>query len=113
MAKDPLEIEFGKIVALRRKAEGWSRGDLAEKSGFIVQTIGKIERAETSLTTNNINALAKAFKVHPAYLFKIDANDPMLSPLASALVNLILELSTDEIRHLTAFLRTNQKRMRQ
>ncbi|GGZ32396.1 helix-turn-helix domain-containing protein [Asticcacaulis endophyticus] len=112
MAKNPLEIEFGKIVIERRNAQGWSQDDLAEKSGLSRNTIGRIERAETSITTNNITALAKSFGVDPVFLFRRGGpNDPMLTPLASTVVSRILKFSHDDIEWLNDLFKLLEKKM--
>ena len=69
MATKAREQLARKIRELRQE-KGWSQEDLAEVSGLHRTYIGDIERAERNISIDNIEKLAKAFKISITELFK-------------------------------------------
>ncbi len=61
---------FAKRVRELRTERGWSQDDLADAAGLHRTYIGTIERAEQSIGLDNIEKIAKAFKVSIAELFR-------------------------------------------
>ena len=53
-----------------RAERGWSQDDLADASGLHRTYIGTIERAEQSVGLDNVEKIAKAFKVSVYELFR-------------------------------------------
>jgi transcriptional regulator with XRE-family HTH domain len=54
---------FAKVVEKRRKAKGFSKSKLAEKSGLHQTYIGLLERGERSPNLDTAKAIAKALGV--------------------------------------------------
>ena len=61
---------FAKRVRELRAERGWSQDDLADNASLHRTYIGTIERAEQSIGVDNIEKIAKAFKVPIAELFR-------------------------------------------
>ncbi len=70
MATKAREQLARKIRELRQE-KGWSQENLAEVSGLHRTYIGDIERAERNVSIDNIEKLAKAFKVSITELFTV------------------------------------------
>ena len=58
---DNLSKKFGLKIKIERVKLGVSQEKLAEKAGLNRNSIGAIERGESSPTLDTINSLAKAF----------------------------------------------------
>jgi len=61
---------FAKRVRELRAERGWSQDDLADAAGLHRTYIGTIERAEQSVGLDNVEKIAKAFKVSIYELFR-------------------------------------------
>jgi len=61
---------FAKRVRELRAERGWSQDDLADAAGLHRTYIGTIERAEQSIGLDNVEKIAKAFKVSIYELFR-------------------------------------------
>jgi len=61
---------FAKRVRELRAERGWSQDDLADAAGLHRTYIGTIERAEQSVGLDNVEKIAKAFKVSVCELFR-------------------------------------------
>ena len=57
-----------------RKEQGLTQEDLAEKSGLHRTYIGGIEQERINLSLKNIETLAKALEINPAYFFFLPNN---------------------------------------
>ncbi|WP_435585862.1 helix-turn-helix transcriptional regulator [Micromonospora aurantiaca (nom. illeg.)] len=53
------EASFGNIIREARKRQGWSQGELGEKSGVSRPTIARVE-ADNDVTTATIAKIARA-----------------------------------------------------
>ncbi|MFI7590231.1 helix-turn-helix transcriptional regulator [Micromonospora sp. DT4] len=53
------EASFGNIIREARKRQGWSQGELGEKSGVSRPTIARVE-ANNDVTTATIAKIARA-----------------------------------------------------
>ena len=58
MSKEP-EARFGDVIREARKGQGWSQGELGEKSGLSRPTIARVE-ANNDVTTATIAKIARA-----------------------------------------------------
>lgn len=61
---------FGQKVKKHRVIQGITQGQLAFECNIPRNQIGRIERGEINTTLKNINAIAKAFNIHPKELFE-------------------------------------------
>ncbi len=66
--KNPILVEFAKIVRLRRYELGLTQEELAERADCHVNYIGGIERAERNASITSIIALARALDISPKNL---------------------------------------------
>jgi len=64
-SKNPILIEFAKMVRNRRYDLGLTQEELAEKADFHVNFIGGIERATRNPSLTSIIRLAEALKIPP------------------------------------------------
>ena len=62
--------QLAKRLRELRAERGWSQDELAAVSGLHRAWIGAIERSERNMGIDNLEKLAKAFKVQVADLFK-------------------------------------------
>ena len=69
MASD-IKHAFGIRIRQLRKKRDWSQEQLAELSGMHWTYIGQVERGERNLTLQSIEAIAKAFRIKIAHLFR-------------------------------------------
>lgn len=63
--------KFGKRVRELRKQKGWSQEQLADEAGLHRTYVGSIERGEQNVSLDNIEKLAKTFKIPIGQLFKV------------------------------------------
>jgi transcriptional regulator with XRE-family HTH domain len=66
---------FGEAVRLRRKAEGLSQEQLADKAGLHRTYIGSVERGERNVSLGNLYALADALRTSPDQLLGVASED--------------------------------------
>lgn len=66
--KTPLRIAFGAIVRSKRKALGISQEKLEEMAEMHTNYLGSVERGERNIASENIYALAHAFRCSPKEL---------------------------------------------
>lgn len=57
--EDQPETKFGDVIREARKKQGWSQGELGEKSGLSRPTIARVE-AGNDVTTATIAKIARA-----------------------------------------------------
>jgi len=69
---DTLAKKFGMKVRIERVKKNLSQDKLAELAGLHKNSIGAIERGESSPTLDTINLLAKVFEMKPCELLDID-----------------------------------------
>ncbi|WP_432133517.1 MULTISPECIES: helix-turn-helix domain-containing protein [unclassified Streptomyces] len=60
-AVDPVDARLGARLAGLRAEQGWSLGELAERSGISRSTLSRAERAETSPTASLLNRLCHVY----------------------------------------------------
>jgi len=70
--KSPLVEIFAQNVRRRRVALGLSQEVLAEAAGVHRTYVGMLERSEKNVTIYNIERIATALDVEPAYLLMSD-----------------------------------------
>ncbi|MFC7846064.1 helix-turn-helix domain-containing protein [Streptomyces sp. NPDC057382] len=58
---DPVDVRLGARLAELRAGQGWSLGELAERSGVSRSTLSRAERAETSPTAALLNRLCAVY----------------------------------------------------
>lgn len=68
--KSPINILFGKRVAVLRHSKNLSQEELADKCGIHRTYIGALERGEKSPTLNTIEKLANALEITIKELFE-------------------------------------------
>ena len=64
-----LRRNFGKRVRQIRKAKGLTQEKLAEKAKLEPAYLGAVERGERNLTVDNIEKIARGFRLQPYQLF--------------------------------------------
>lgn len=69
---DILAKKFGMKVKIERVKKKLSQEKLAELAGLSKNSVGAIERGESSPTLDTINALAKVFEMNPSELLDIN-----------------------------------------
>lgn len=67
-----LAKKFGMKVKIERVKRQLSQEKLAELAGLNKNSIGAIERGESSPTLDTINSLAKVFEMNPSELLDIN-----------------------------------------
>ena len=67
--KSPINILFGKHVAILRRSKNLSQEELADKCGIHRTYIGALERGEKSPTLNTIEKIANALEITIKELF--------------------------------------------
>jgi transcriptional regulator with XRE-family HTH domain len=75
-AKNPLCLEFGRVVRVIRTSLGLSQENLADRAGVHRTYIGGIERGERNPTLMMIHRLAKALGVPPTRLLEVEEERP-------------------------------------
>jgi len=70
MAKNSIQIQFGKKVRELRLERGYSQEAFAFECGLHRTYIGCIERGEKNITITNIEKIAKTLKVDIHKLFE-------------------------------------------
>ncbi|MBC9724231.1 helix-turn-helix domain-containing protein [Streptomyces sp. TRM68367] len=58
---DPVDARLGARLAALRAEQGWSLGELADRSGVSRSTLSRAERAETSPTASLLNRLCAVY----------------------------------------------------
>ncbi|MFI9822045.1 helix-turn-helix domain-containing protein [Streptomyces sp. NPDC052013] len=61
VAPDPVDARLGARLAELRAEQGWSLGELAERSGISRSTLSRAERAEISPTASLLNRLCAVY----------------------------------------------------
>lgn len=64
-----LRENFGARIKQLRKAKGLTQEKLAERAGLETAYLGDIERGKRNLTIDNIEKIARGFKIEPFKLF--------------------------------------------
>ena len=72
MAKNSIQIQFGKKVRELRLERGYSQEAFAFECGLHRTYIGCIERGEKNITITNIEKIAKTLKVEIQELFLVN-----------------------------------------
>ena len=62
--------QFGERVKELRLEKKWSQQELADEASFHKNYIGMVERGERNISLKNIDAIAKALKIHISDLLK-------------------------------------------
>ena len=87
--KKKLRKFFGEKVRALRKAKGLTQEKLGERAGLHYTYIGSIERADSNLSMDNIEKIAKGLKVEPAELFSFSSRTISVSKQDRILLELI------------------------
>lgn len=66
----PTRRVFAKNLRQEREKLGWSQEELAEASGLHRTYVGSVERGERNISIDNIERLAIALGVTPAFLME-------------------------------------------
>ncbi len=69
MAKNSIQIQFGKKIRQLRSAQGYSQESFAHACDLHRTYIGCIERGEKNITITNIAKIAKTLKINISELF--------------------------------------------
>jgi len=72
---DILAKKFGMKVRIERVKKNLSQEKLAELAGLNKNSVGAIERGESSPTLDTINLIAKVFEMKPCELLDVDRID--------------------------------------
>ncbi len=67
-----LKQKIAKNLKKYRESLSLSQDDFAEKVGLSKDTIGKIEKAKSSLTLNVLSKIVSSFDVKPSYFYTFD-----------------------------------------
>ena len=70
-----LQKNFGKRVKQLRKLKAWTQEELGDRADIDYKYMGAIERGEKNLTINNIEKIAKAFRIKPFKLFLFSSKE--------------------------------------
>ncbi len=70
-----LRKDFGQRIKQLRKTKGLTQEKLAEKAHLEPTYLGSVERGERNLTIDNIEKIAKGFRLEPFhfFMFHLDA----------------------------------------
>ncbi|MBC3861772.1 helix-turn-helix transcriptional regulator [Undibacterium jejuense] len=89
-----LAREVGGIIAIRRKAKGWTQAQLAEHMDIEKETVSRIETAHITPTLARLDQIAKLLDCEISDLLKISTPD--VSDQALALMNRMEDLSQSQ-----------------
>lgn len=72
-----LRENFGARIKQLRKAKGLTQEKLAERAGLETAYLGDVERGKRNLTIDNIEKIARGFKIEPfrLFLFQLEGVD--------------------------------------
>ena len=70
-----LALEVGGIIAIRRKAKGWTQAQLAERMDVEKETVSRIETAHIAPTLARLAQIAKLLDCEISDLLKISTPD--------------------------------------
>lgn len=79
-----LQLTLGESLALARKAEGMTQGELAEESGLSRATIANIESGGADPKVSTISELARALDISPAWLLMSEQDMEVIGELATS-----------------------------
>lgn len=79
-----LQLTLGESLALARKAEGLTQGELAEESGLSRATIANIESGGADPKVSTIAELAKALDMSPAWLLMSEEDMKVIGKMAAS-----------------------------
>ncbi|QBP73852.1 XRE family transcriptional regulator [Herbaspirillum huttiense] len=89
-----LAREVGGIIALRRKAKGWTQAQLAEQMGIEKETVSRLETGHISPTLGRLEQIAQLLGCDITDLLKITAPD--MGDQALSLLNRMSEFSDSQ-----------------
>lgn len=79
-----LQLSLGESLALARKAEGLTQGELAEEAGLSRATIANIESGGADPKLSTIAELAKALDISPAWLLMSEEDMEVMGEIATS-----------------------------
>ena len=89
-----LAREVGGIIAIRRKAKGWTQAQLAERMDIEKETVSRLETGHIAPTLARLAQIAKLLDCDISDLLKISTPD--VSDQALALMNRMEDLSESQ-----------------
>ena len=61
---NPLEMEIGERIRVRREKKEWLQRELAQAAGLPLRTVGRIERGEVDMRLSTLSKIAHALGVN-------------------------------------------------
>jgi transcriptional regulator with XRE-family HTH domain len=66
--KPHARLSTGEVIRMLRELKGWTQAELARRSGLKATNISLLENERVEIGKRRAEALAKAFRVHPAII---------------------------------------------
>ncbi len=107
-----LQLTLGESLALARKAEGLTQGELAEEAGLSRATIANIESGGADPKVSTIAELARALDMSPAWLLMSEEDMDVIGELATSddVSRLREKLSDDLVSQISTMIRSGGKK---
>ena len=67
-AKSHVTLTTGKVIRMLRELKGWTREELARRSGITSTNLSLLENDKVDIGKKRVEQLAKAFDIHPAII---------------------------------------------
>lgn len=88
---------FGLGVKAHRHRLKLTQQQLADRVSMSLDTVAKLEGGTIGASFATVEKLARTLEVHPADLFRVDANDARFQPQLGELVAKLAALSEDDL----------------
>lgn len=107
-----LQLTLGESLALARKAEDLTQGELAEEAGLSRATIANIESGGADPKVSTVAELARALDMSPAWLLMSEEDMDVLGELATSddVSRLRKMLSDDLVSQISTMIRSGGKK---
>lgn len=107
-----LQLTLGESLALARKAEGLTQGELAEEAGLSRATVANIESGGADPKVSTISELAKALEMSPAWLLMSEEDMEVIGEIATSedVSQYQDKLSDDLVSQISTMIRSGGKK---